>query len=194
MAIGPGGEVTTTGLMNNPTTIPEAPDMSAMNQAPQQAQEQAPQQAPQQAVEPITQAPQQLAMMQRPEPKSPEVIEKLNALSDEEAEQLAMVLSPSLSNILKKVVPEASDLISQFTSAEENVILPVSVVKNFARKKYPSNTEQESLQGFVTELSESQSDDTNNVPPENVQASNPNGMMAQEPDTLETDAIDQGLV
>jgi hypothetical protein len=191
MAIGPKGEVTTTGLMNNQTNIPEAPDMSAMNQAPDQAEAQ----APQQAVEPIAQAPQQLSMMQKPEPKSPEVIEKLNALSDEEAEQLAMVLSPSLSNILKKVVPEASDLISQFTSAEENVILPVSVVKNFARKKYPSNTEQESIQGFVTELSESQSDDTNNVPPENMRASNPNGMMVKEPNTMQdTDAIDQGLV
>ncbi len=107
-----------------------------------------------------------------------------------------MVLSPSLSSILTKIIPEASDVISQFTSAEENVILPVSVVKNFARKKYPSNTEQESIQGFVTELSESQSDDTNNVPPENVQASNPNGMMAQEPNAMpeDTDAIDQGLV
>ena len=108
-----------------------------------------------------------------------------------------MVLSPSLSQILTKIVPEASDVISQFTSAEENVILPVSVVKNFAKKKYPSSTEQESIQGFVTELSESQSDDTNNVPPENMQASNPNptGMMAPEPNAMEqdTDAIDQDL-
>ena len=125
-------------------------------------------------------------------------MEKLNALSEEEKIQLDMVLSPSLSSILTKILPEASGIISQFTSAEENVILPVSVVKNFARKKYPSNTEQESIQGFVTELSESQSDDTNNVPPENMQASNPNpnSMMAPEPDVMEkdTDAIDQGLV
>jgi len=45
-------------------------------------------------------------------------------------------------------------------------------------------------------LSESQSDNTN-VPPENMQASNPNptGMMAQEPNVMEedTDAIDQDL-
>jgi hypothetical protein len=171
MAIGPDGKVTTTGLMDNQTNIPEAPDMSAMNQAP--AQEEA--QAPQQAVAPI---------VQKPEVKDPQIVEKLNNLSEEEAEQLSMVLSPSLSSILKKVVPEASDLISQFTSAEENVILPVSVVKNFARKKYPSNTEQESIQGFITELSESQSDDTNNVPPENMRASNPNGMMVKEPNTM----------
>jgi len=181
MAIGPDGKVTTTGLMNNSAKIPEAPNMSAMKQAPAQAEAQ----APQQAVAPIA---------QKPEVKDPAVIEKLNSLSDEEKQQLDMVLSPSLSGILTKILPEASDIISQFTSAEENVILPVSVVKNFAIRKYPSNSEEESLQGFVTELSESQSDDTNNVPPENVRASNPNGIMAQEPDTLETDAIDQGLV
>ena len=178
MAIGPDGKVTTTGLMDNSAKIPEAPNMSAMKQAPAQAEAQ---KAPA-AVAPIA---------QKPEVKDPAVIEKLNSLSDEEKQQLDMVLSPSLSSILTKIIPEASDVISQFTSAEENVILPVSVVKNFARKKYPSNTEQESIQGFVTELSESQSDD-NNVPPENVQASN--GMMAQEPDMTNTDVIDQGLV
>jgi hypothetical protein len=57
-------------------------------------------------------------------------------------------------------------VIDQFTSTEENVVLPVSVVKNFAERKYPSSiAEQESVQGFITELSESQSDNTN-VPPE----------------------------
>ena len=178
MAIGPKGEVTTTGLMNNSAKIPEAPNMSAMKQPAQPQEKTAPAAAP-------------AAMVQKPEVKDPAVIEKLNSLSDEEKQQLDMVLSPSLSSILTKIIPEASGVISQFTSAEENVILPVSVVKNFARKKYPSNTEQESVQGFVTELSESQSDD-NNVPPENVQASN--GMMAQEPDMTNTDAIDQGLV
>ena len=183
MAIGPGGKVTTTGLMDNSAKLPQAPDMSAMSKGQVPAPAEA--QAPKKAV---------ASMAQKPEVKDPAIIQKLNGLSEDEVQQLSMVLSPSLSNILKKVVPEASDLISQFTSSEENVVLPVSVVKNFARKKYPSNTEQESIQGFITELSESQSDDNNKVPPENVQASNPNGMMAQEPDTTDTDAIDQGLV
>ena len=175
MAIGPDGKVTTTGLMDNSAKIAKAPDMSAMKQPAQPKEQKAP----------------AAAMVKKPEVKNPAVIEKLNSLSDEEKQQLDMVLSPSLSSILTKIIPEASGVISQFTSAEENVILPVSVVKNFDKKKYPSDTEQESIQGFVTELSESQSDD-NNVPPENVQASN--GMMAQEPDTTNTDAIDQGLV
>ena len=187
MAIGPKGEVTTTGLMDNSAKIPEAPNMSAMKMAKGEPLPQ----DPTKPVNPFAPKPTGPVL-----PKDPKMIAKLESLSDEEKQQLDMVLSPSLSQILTKIVPEASDVISQFTSAEENVILPVSVVKNFARKKYPSNTEQESIQGFVTELSESQSDDTNNVPPENVQASNPNGMMAQEPNAMpeDTDAIDQGLV
>ena len=184
MAIGPDGKVTTTGLMDNSAKIPEAPNMSAMKQPTQPQEQKAPAAAP-------------AAMVQKPEVKDPAVIEKLNSLSDEEKQQLDMVLSPSLSSILTKIIPEASDVISQFTSAEENVILPVSVVKNFARKKYPSNTEQESVQGFVTELSDSQSDDTNNVPPENISEANPNGMMVKEPNVdseiaPETAAIDEG--
>ena len=182
MAIGPKGEVTTTGLMNSPAKTAEAPDMSAMKQPAQPKEQKAP----------------PAAMVQKPEPKDPAVIEKLNGLSEEEKVQLDMVLSPSLATILKKISPDASQVIDQFTSQEENVVLPVSVVKNFAVRKYPSSSEQESVQGFVTELSESQSDDTNNVPPENMQASNPNptGMMAPEPNVMEedTDAIDQGLV
>ncbi len=176
MAIGPDGKVTTTGLMDNSAKIAEAPDMSAMKQPAQPQEQKAP----------------PAAIAQRPEPKDPAVIEKLNGLSEEEKVQLDMVLSPSLATILKKISPDASQVIDQFTSQEENVVLPVSVVKNFAVRKYPSSSEQESVQGFVTELSESQSDNTN-VPPENMQASNPNSMMAQEPDTTETDAIDQDL-
>ena len=176
MAIGPKGEVTTTGLMNSPAKTAEAPDMSAMKQPAQPKEQKAP----------------PAAMAQRPEPKDPEVVQKLNSLSEEEAQQLSMVLSPSLATTLIKILPEATDLINEFKSTEENVILPISVVKNFAVRKYPSSSEQESVQGFVTELSESQSDNTN-VPPENMQASNPNSMMAQEPDTTETDAIDQDL-
>ena len=179
MAIGPDGKVTTTGLMDAGMKTPDAPDMSNLK-PPAQAQEKT--------------AP--AAMVQKPEAKDPAVVEKLNALSDEEKIQLDMVLAPSLATILKKIAPDASSVIDQFTSTEENVVLPVSVVKNFAVRKYPSSSEQESVQGFVTELSESQSDNTN-VPPENMTAANPNGMMVKDPSAdseiaPETMAIDEG--
>jgi len=189
MAIGPKGEVTTTGLMNSTGKIPEAPDMSNLKPPAQPQEQKAPEAAP------VKQA-----MVERPQPKDPEIVQKLNSLSDEEAQQLSMVLSPSLATTLIKILPEATDLINQFKSTEENVILPISVVKNYARMKYPSNTEQESVEGFVTELSESQSDNTN-VPPENMQASNTNstGMMAPEPNVnqdsdLDTSSIDEDAV
>ena len=123
-------------------------------------------------------------------------LEKINALSEQEQIQLDQLMSPSIALILKKIAPDASPLIDQFTSQEENVVLPVSVVKNFAVRKYPSSSEQESVQGFVNELSESQSDDTN-VPPENMTAANPNGMMVKDPSAdseiaPETMAIDEG--
>ena len=187
MAIGPDGKVTTTGLMDNSAKIPEAPNMSAMKMAKGEPLPQ----DPTKPVNPFAPKPTGPVL-----PKDPKMIAKLESLSDEEKQQLDMVLSPSLSSILTKIIPEASGVISQFTSAEENVILPVSVVKNFARRKYPSNTEQESVQGFVKELSESQSDD-NNVPPENMSEANPNGMMVKEPNVdseiaPETAAIDEG--
>ena len=179
MAIGPDGKVTTTGLMDSPAKTAEAPDMSAMKAPAQPKEKTAP-----------------AAMVQKPEPKDPAVMEKINALSEQEQVQLDMLMSPSIAFILKKIAPDASQVIDQFTSQEENVVLPVSVVKNFAVRKYPSSSEQESVQGFVTELSESQSDNTN-VPPENMQASNPNSMMAPEPNTdseiaPETVAMDEG--
>ena len=186
MAIGPDGKVTTTGLMNNSAKIPEAPNMSAMKMAKGEPLPE----DPTKPVNPFAPKPTGPVL-----PKNPEMIAKLESLSEEEKQQLDLVLSPSLSQILTKIVPEASDVISQFTSAEENVILPVSVVKNFARKKYPSNTEQESVEGFVTELSESQSDDNNNVPPENTEMANPNSMMAKDPNTninSEEELIDSG--
>ena len=181
MAIGPDGKVTTTGLMDNKAKTPDAPDMSKMSSGQPLPQD------PTKPVNPFAPKPTGPVL-----PKDPAVVEKLNDLSEEEKIQLDMVLSPSLATILKKISPDASEVIDQFTSKEENVVLPVSVVKNFAVRKYPSSSEQESVQGFVTELSESQSDNTN-VPPENMQASNPNSMMALEPNTTETDAIDQDL-
>jgi hypothetical protein len=180
MAIGPDGKVTTTGLMDAGMKTPDAPDMSNLKPPAQPQEQKAP----------------PAAMAQRPEAKDPAVVEKLNALSDEEKIQLDMVLAPSLATILKKIAPDASSVIDQFTSTEENVVLPVSVVKNFAVRKYPSSSEQESVQGFITELSESQSDNTN-VPPENMTAANPNGMMVKDPSAdseiaPETVAIDEG--
>ena len=71
MAIGPKGEVTTTGLMNSTGKIPDAPDMSNLKPPAQPKEQKAPKAAPAKQT-----------MVQRPEPKNPDVVEKLNALSE----------------------------------------------------------------------------------------------------------------
>ena len=176
MAIDSKGQVTTTGLMGGSPKMPPAPDMSGLNvqQPTQQVQEQA-------QTAPKEQVPDQ------------NIEERLQNLNETEIAQLDGVLSPSNAAIFKKIAPEASSVIDQFTSSEEVVSLPVSAVVNYAKKIYGAD-EKTAVQKFITELSGEQPDNTTNVPPDSGQASTEGGILAQQPDTSETDAIDQGLV
>ena len=176
MAIDSKGQVTTTGLMGGGPKMPQAPDMSGLQvqQPPQQVQEQA----------------QTASQEQVPDQN---IEKRLQSLNETEIAQLDGVLSPSNAAIFKKIAPEASDLINQFTSSEEVVSIPVSAVVNYAKKIYGAD-EKAAVQQFITELSGEQSDNTTNVPPDSGQAPTNEGMLAQQPDTSETDAIDQDLV
>ncbi len=172
MAIGPGNQVTTTGLMGSTPKLPNAPDMSGLGQG----QGQAP-------------AP----MAERPAPEKtqdPNIEKRLQSLNEEQIAQLDGMLGKNNAAILKKIAPEASDLIDQFTSEEDVVSLPVSVIKTYAMKIYGGD-EKLAVQNFITDLSGQEPDNTN-VPPDTATEST--GMMTQEPDTSEVDAIDQGLV
>ena len=72
-------------------------------------------------------------------------------------------------------------MLSQFTKEEENVILPVSIVKNFAVRKYRGETEAESVQNFVSDLTGQMEQST--VPPD--------AQMAQAPESdVNYNAID----
>jgi len=175
MAIDRTGQVTTTGLMGGGPKLPKAPDLSGLS-----AKTQAPQRKD---VPPATKSP-------VPEDN---LTNKVGTLSDEEKTALQTVLSPSIVNILKKVVPELTPLLDEAGSDEENVTLPVSVVTQYAMKIYGGD-EKQAVQQFITDLSGTQEMENNNVPLDTAQASNQSGMMAQEPDTSEIDAIDQGLV
>ena len=176
MAIDSKGQVTTTGLMGETPQVPQAADMSRLQvpQPQQTGQEQA-------LTAPKEQVPDQ------------NIEKRLQSLNETEIAQLDGVLSPSNAAIFKKIAPEASDLINQFTSSEEVVSIPVSAVVNYAKKIYGAD-EKAAVQQFITELSGEQSDNTTNVPPDSEQASTEGGMLAQQPDTSETDAIDQDLV
>ena len=150
------GTVTTTGMMNK-KPVAKAPDMSGMKMAkgPVLPED------PTKPVNPFQPKPTGPVL-----PKEQEgLLQKVENLTDQDKAILSVVLSPSVSNVLSKVAPELNPLLSQFTKEEENVILPVSVVKNFAARKYGGQTEAESVQSFVADLA-GQMEQTTNVPPE----------------------------
>ena len=175
MAIDQKGQVTTTGLMGGEPKLPKAPDMSGLGQnVPQGGAKTAP-------------VPTKTA-----ESPDQNIEKRLQSLNEAEIAQLDGVLSPSNAAIFKKIAPEASTVIDQFTSEEEVVSLPVSTIVNYAMKIYGGD-QQIAVQKFITELSGQEPDNTN-VPLDTAQAPTEEGMLAQQPDTSETDAIDQGLV
>ena len=178
MAIDRKGQVTTTGLMGGEPKLPKAPDMSGLGKnVPQGGAKTAP-------------VPTKTA--QAAESPDQNIEKRLQDLNETEIAQLDGVLSPSNAAIFKKIAPEASTVIDQFTSEEEVVSLPVSTIVNYAMKIYGGD-QQIAVQKFITELSGEQSDN-NNVPLDTAQAPTEEGMLAQQSDTSEIDAIDQDLV
>ena len=161
------GKISTTGMVNSKPAKIEVPDMSKIkmptnkkvNTPKEVVQKPAPQEAP----------------------KQEGLLEKVQNLTNEDKAVLSTVLSPSVSTVLSKVAPEIEPLLKQFTKDEENVVLPVSIVKNFASRKYPG-TEQESIQSFVSDLAGQMEQETT-VPPDT--------QMVQAPESdVNYDAID----
>ena len=125
------GTISTTGMVNE-KPVAKAPDMSAIKM-PTASKEVVEKPAPQNT------------------PKEESLLDKVQNLTNEDKAVLSTVLSPSVSKVLSKIAPDLNPLLTQFTKEEENVILPVSVVKNFAARKY-GGTEEQSVQSFVADL------------------------------------------
>jgi hypothetical protein len=176
MAIDQSGQVTTTGLMGSTPKLPNAPDMSGLGQGQTQGgQPPAP-------------------MAERPAPErtqDPNIETRLQDLNETEIAQLDGLLGPANAAILKKIAPEASGIIDQFTSEEDVVSLPISAIKAYAMKIYGGD-EKLAVQNFITDLSGQEPDNTN-VPPDTATESQ--GMMTQQSDDLPSDiqAIDEGI-
>ena len=156
------GTVTTTGMMNNKPATMKAPDMSKIKM-------------------PTARKPAPVKEVAKPveQPKEMTLAEKVQNLTDQDRAVLATVLSPSVSSVLKKIAPDLSPLLDQAGPAEENVIIPVSVVKNFATKRYGGQNETEAVTNFIADLQQS-------VP-------GMDNMMDQQPVPPETEAIDQDI-
>ena len=139
------GTVSTTGMVNNPPAKIQAPDMSKIKM-------------------PTADKPKQVTQKPVEQPQEEGLLPKVENLTNEDKAVLSTVLSPSVSKVLRKIAPDLNPLLTQFTKEEENVVLPVSIVKNFASRKYPG-TEQESIQSFVSDLAGQMEQETT-VPPD----------------------------
>ena len=121
-----------------------------------------------------------------------DLMEKVQNLTDQDKAVLATVLSPSVTNALKKIAPELTPLLDQAGSAEENVIIPVSVVKNFATKRYGGENETQAVTSFIADLQESAPGMNNemeqtNVPPDTQMAEQPESGMEQVFNAIDTE-------
>ena len=158
------GTVSTTGMVNSKPPKIEAPDMSNIKM-------------------PTADKPKQVVEKPAPQntPREEGLLQRVENLTNEDKNLLSTFLSPSVTTVLSKVAPEIEPLLKQFTKDEENVVLPVSIVKNFASRKYPG-TEQESIQSFVSDLAGQMEQETT-VPPDT--------QMVQAPESdVNYDAID----
>ena len=107
MAINPQGQVTTTGMMNNPTTNVQAPDMS--NLAPPQQNVKAP-------TQPVDNTPREVG-----------IVERLQNLTADDMIVLEPILSPSVKTVLAKIIPEISPMLEGVGTDEETVPIKASV-------------------------------------------------------------------
>ena len=143
------GTVTTTGMMNQQTKMPKGKVDPKMPQpvADKPNTQPTPQPTPEQNLE-------------------QELLSKFPGLKDLTAEDnaaLDAILSPTVKQALGKVIPELEPIFSQFGTNEPNVIMPVSIVSNYAMRKYGGN-QNEALAAFVDDVS-GQMEQQTNVPP-----------------------------
>ena len=162
------GTVTTTGMINNKPAPMRAPDMSKIKM-------------------PTARKPAPVREVAKPveQPKEMTLAEKVQNLTDQDKIVLSTVLSPSVSSVLKKIAPDLSPLLDQAGPAEENVIIPVSVAKNFAAKRYGGQNETEAVSNFIADLQSSVPGIDNmmgqsTVPPDTQMAGQPDNMISPE--------------
>ena len=140
------GRVTMTGRMDDKPTTINAPNLSGMNKLFTKRK-----------------PPATTQTMEDSQPVN-DLVTKVQNLPDEDKAVLSAVLSPSVSNALAKIVPELAPLAEAAGSKEENVIIPVSMFKNFALKRY-SGDESQAINNFVADLSNMKMDQQT-VPPD----------------------------
>ena len=160
------GTVTTTGMMNQPSKMPQG------NVDPKLPQ---PKSITQTTQEPVVNT-QNTTTVQAP--------------TDEDMETINAALSPSVKIALGKVFPDLKSTIDKLGTNEPNVIIPLSVATRYATSKYGGETESDALTNFMTDMmspeinaagNNQMETQQTNVPPGNE----PQGLMTS-PQNMET--------
>ena len=102
----------------------------------------------------VVKKPAQTKPMQ-PQSAQTNLAEKVQNLTNEEKSVLSTVLSPSVNNVLKKLEPSLAPLLDAAGTNEENMIIPLSVAKNFASKTYRGLDEDAAISNFISDLQDS---------------------------------------
>ena len=160
---------TMTGKINEAPKKLNAPNLSGMNKLFERKQ---PASAPMEEEAPMqdtTQMP------------TNDLIAKVQNLPDEDKAVLSAVLSPSVSNVLVQLAPELAPLVEAAGPKEENVIIPVSMFRSFATKRY-SGDETQAVQSLITDMSGTEMGQST-VPPDT--------QMAEQSDNMMTDEVSQ---
>ena len=162
-------QATMTGMMNESASNVPPPDMSKIKMPTERKQV-----APQPVEQPVEQAA----------PQESGLAEKIQSLTNEDKATLSVVLSPSVSKVIAKLAPDVEPLLARFTKEEENIVLPVSIVKSFAIRKYGGD-ENQAVQSFASDLAGQM--DQQSVPPDTE-----TNIQPEENVTSEMDNIDSG--
>ena len=155
------GKVSTTGMMNEKPKIPKAPNLTGLGKAQPMPEPKKPTPAQVGTTNPLKE--------EFPEATETELMfaERAKSLTDEDQAALQTVLSPSVKNALGKIIPEFKPVMDAFGTNEPNVVIPMSLMSNYAMKLYGNNNPEEAIARFYDDVTSDidKQMDQNNVPP-----------------------------
>ena len=155
------GKVSTTGTMDQSPSVPAAPNLNQLGTAQPMPEPQQPAPAEVGTTNPLQQE------FPDASPMELEFAERAKSLTDEDQAALQTVLSPSVKNALAKIIPEFKPVMDAYGTNEPNVVIPMSLMSNYAMKVYGNNNPEEAVARFYDDVTSDidRQMDQNNVPP-----------------------------
>ena len=175
------GKVSTTGTMDQSPSVPAAPNLNQLGTAQPMPEPQQPAPAEVGTTNPLQQE------FPDASPMELEFAEREKSLTDEDQAALQTVLSPSVRNALGKLLPEFKPVMDAYGTNEPNVVIPVSLMGNYAMKLYGTNNPNEAISRFyddvTSDIDQQMGQQQTNVPPS--QPTETGGLMTS-PQNMET--------